>query len=95
MYEPVVRTPLIIFEPGRRERLDVHTPSSTVDLLTPLAHVTGHAIPDWAEGKVLPPFSVGGRGRRAADPQPAGTQEPAGCTPSRAPPSPCAGGPTS
>lgn len=57
MYEPVVRTPLIIFEPGRQERLDVHTPSSAVDLLSTLAYVTGHAIPDWAEGKVLPPFS--------------------------------------
>jgi choline-sulfatase len=57
MYEPVVRTPLIIFEPGRQERLDVHTPSSAVDLLSTLAQVTGHAIPSWAEGKVLPPFS--------------------------------------
>jgi len=59
MYEPVLRTPLLIFEPGRQERLDVHAPGSAVDLLATLAHVTGHAIPDWVEGQVLPPFSPG------------------------------------
>jgi len=51
-----VRTPLILFEPGRQERLDVHTPSSAVDLMTTLAHVTGMQF-RLGEGKVLPPFS--------------------------------------
>jgi arylsulfatase A-like enzyme len=56
LYQPVLRVPLVIFEPGRQERLDVHALTSAIDLLPTLSHVTGHEIPDWAEGKVLPPY---------------------------------------
>ena len=63
MYQPVVHVPLVIFEPGRRERMDIHTPTSAVDLLPTLAQVTGHPIPAWAEGTVLPPYNSA-----AADP---------------------------
>ncbi len=63
LYQPVVRVPLLIFEPGRKVRTDILTQTSAVDLLPALAHVTGHAVPDWAEGLVLPPFSSS-----AADP---------------------------
>jgi arylsulfatase A-like enzyme len=63
-FEPVVRVPLFIFEPGRETGLDVHTRTSGIDLLPTLAHVTGHAVPGWVEGKVLPPFST-----EAVDPQ--------------------------
>jgi arylsulfatase A-like enzyme len=51
-----VRVPLLIFEPGRKERLDVHAPTSNIDLLPTVAQLTGHAVPAWAEGQVLPPF---------------------------------------
>ena len=57
LYEPVVRIPLLIFEPGRRSRQDVHLNTSAVDVLPTLLHVTGHSPADWSEGTVLPPFS--------------------------------------
>ncbi len=58
LYEPIVRVPLLIFEPGRQERLDIHDVTSAVDVLPTLAHVTGHTVPPWAEGGVLPPFGA-------------------------------------
>jgi len=56
MYEPLIRVPLMIFEPGRRSRLDVHEKTSAIDLLPTLAHVTGKDVPAWSEGEVLPPY---------------------------------------
>ena len=58
LYQPLVRVPLLIFEPGRQVGMDVHTLTSVVDVLPTLAHVTGHPIPDWAEGVVLPPYAT-------------------------------------
>jgi len=57
LYQPVVQIPLLIFQPGRRGRLDVHAPTSTVDLLPTLIQVCGGRPADWAEGVVLPPFA--------------------------------------
>ena len=57
LFEPVVRVPLLIFEPGRESRLDVFDNTSAVDLLPTLLHVTGEKQADWTEGAVLPPFS--------------------------------------
>jgi choline-sulfatase len=57
LYQPVIRIPLLIFEPGRQVGMDIHSATSAVDVLPTLAHVTGHAIPDWTEGLVLPPFA--------------------------------------
>jgi choline-sulfatase len=56
LYEPVVRVPLVIFEPGRGSRTDVYENTSAVDILPTLLHVTGGGQADWAEGIVLPPF---------------------------------------
>jgi len=58
LYEPVIRIPLLIFEPGRQTGMDIHTPTSAVDVLPTLARVTGHPIPAWVEGGVLPPYST-------------------------------------
>ncbi len=63
LYQPVIRIPLLIWEPGRQARLDVQAHTSAVDVLPTLAHVTGHTSPDWTEGLVLPPFA-------ASDPDP-------------------------
>jgi arylsulfatase A-like enzyme len=60
LYEPVIRIPLLIFEPGRQVGMDIRTPTSAVDVLPTLAHLTGHAIPDWTEGMVLPPYATAG-----------------------------------
>jgi len=57
LYEPIIRVPLLIIEPGQQERRDIHTPTSAVDVLPTLLKVTGRQIPEWVEGIVLPPFS--------------------------------------
>ena len=57
LYEPLIRIPLLIFEPGRTKRLDVHQNTSAVDVLPTLLHVTGQEQAVWAEGSILPPFS--------------------------------------
>jgi arylsulfatase A-like enzyme len=59
LYQPVIRIPLLVFEPGRQTGLDVHTPTSAVDVLPTLARVTGHPIPAWTDGSVLPPYATG------------------------------------
>jgi arylsulfatase A-like enzyme len=56
LYEPVIRVPLVIFEPGQKTRIDVHTPTSAIDVLPTMLHVTGHQIPEWIEGEILPPY---------------------------------------
>lgn len=57
LYEPIVRVPLMIFEPGRETRTDVHANTSMVDLLPTLLHVTAQKPADWSEGVILPPFA--------------------------------------
>jgi arylsulfatase A-like enzyme len=65
LYEPLIHIPLMIFEPGRKTRLDVHSLTSAVDLLPTLLHVTGQPPADWAEGTVLPPYSSPDNNRSA------------------------------
>lgn len=57
LYEPLIHIPLLIFPPGNRERVDVYDTTSAVDVLPTLAHLTGHPIPEWVEGTLLPPFA--------------------------------------
>ena len=57
LYEPVIRIPLMIFEPGREARKDIHALTSAVDILPTLLHVAGQPMAGWVEGVVLPPFS--------------------------------------
>ncbi len=56
LYEPVLRIPLLIFEPGVNKRTDVYQPTSAVDLLPTLAHLSGLPSPQWTEGFLLPPY---------------------------------------
>ena len=56
LFQPVIHVPLLIFEPGRKERLDVYTPTSVVDVLPTVLHLTDQAAADWGEGILLPPF---------------------------------------
>ena len=58
LYQPVVRIPLMIFEPGRQVGADVHEYTSAVDVLPTLAHLAGQRTPDWTEGVVLPPYAA-------------------------------------
>jgi arylsulfatase A-like enzyme len=59
LYQPVVRVPLIIFEPGRQAGTDIYQYTSAVDLVPTLAHVAQQKKPDWAEGVILPPYATG------------------------------------
>lgn len=54
IYEPLIHVPLLISRPGQTAREDVHTLTSSVDLLPTLAHLTSNPIPDWTEGRLLP-----------------------------------------
>lgn len=56
MHEPIVRIPLVIFEPGQTSRRDVHEKTSALDLMPTLSYLTGHQIPAWSKGHVLPPY---------------------------------------
>jgi arylsulfatase A-like enzyme len=53
LHAPVVRTPMIIFEPGQVERKDIFTTSSSVDILPTALHLAGKPVPSWAEGVAL------------------------------------------
>jgi arylsulfatase A-like enzyme len=57
VFDPVVKVPLIIFEPGQTERRDIHDLTSCIDLLPTLLHFTGHDIPAELPGQVLPAFN--------------------------------------
>ncbi len=57
LYDPGIRVPLMIFNPGQKERVDIHDTTSAVDLLPTLMHLTGQTPPDWIEGNTLPPFN--------------------------------------
>ena len=57
LYQPVIRVPLMIFEPGQRDRKDIFANTSAVDLLPTLLHVTEQQPADWGEGRVMPPFN--------------------------------------
>lgn len=57
LYQPVIRIPLLIFEPGQDIRRDIYENTSAVDLLPTLLHVTEQQPADWSEGMVLPPFN--------------------------------------
>lgn len=56
LYQPLLRVPLIVFEPGRKVRADVFSNTSAIDLLPTLLHVTGQPAAGWSQGQVLPPF---------------------------------------
>ena len=57
LYEPVIRVPLLIFEPGRKTRMDIYSRTSAIDVLPTLLHVTNQNPANWSEGIVLPPYN--------------------------------------
>lgn len=57
MYQAGVLVPLLIFAPGQTTRQDITVNTSSIDLLPTLLTVTGHDIPKWVEGQVLPPYA--------------------------------------
>ena len=57
LYQPIIRVPLLIFEPGQQSGQSIYTATSAIDLMPTLLHVTGHDIPEWTEGSILPPYA--------------------------------------
>ena len=56
MYEPVLRTPLLVHTPAQTARIDISTPTSNVDILPTILSLAGKEIPAALEGQVLPGF---------------------------------------
>lgn len=56
IYEPVIRVPLLIKQPGQTSKQEFSTPTSCVDLMPTLLAASGQQIPEWCEGRVLPGF---------------------------------------
>jgi choline-sulfatase len=56
--QAVIRIPLVVWEPGRTARLDVYQKTSAIDVLPTLLQVTGHPLPAWGEGQILPPYAA-------------------------------------
>ena len=54
IYDPLIHIPLIVSRPGQATREDVHTFTSSVDILPTVVNLVGQPIPDWTEGKLLP-----------------------------------------
>lgn len=57
LFEPLIRVPLLIFEPGASTRKDIRVNTSAIDVLPTLLQVTGRQPADWIEGRALPPYS--------------------------------------
>ena len=56
LYDGVIHIPLLISAPGQRNRRDVHSRTSNVDLLPTLLHISDTDIPLGLDGSVLPGF---------------------------------------
>jgi arylsulfatase A-like enzyme len=61
LVESLIHVPLVISYPGQQGRMEIDTPTSCIDLLPTLLHITGQQTPDWVRGQLLPPFSRAGR----------------------------------
>jgi arylsulfatase A-like enzyme len=54
LYEPILRIPLVISQPGQKQRIDIHDNTSTVDLAPTILSIAGQPVPEWCEGELLP-----------------------------------------
>lgn len=68
LYEPVVRIPLLILPPGPFKRIDIHSPTSNIDLLPTIAHLSGIAFNTGVDGQVLPGIQLTGGGTQPEEP---------------------------
>lgn len=56
MYDPVLHIPLIVFSPDQKDRRDVFSPTSNVDILPTILNILGKDLPPSMDGKILPGF---------------------------------------
>jgi arylsulfatase A-like enzyme len=57
LFDPLIKVPLLIFPPGHKGRVDIHTPTSAVDILPTILDIVNNPGGSWMEGTVLPPFN--------------------------------------
>jgi arylsulfatase A-like enzyme len=58
LYEPLLHIPLLISQPGQKQRQDIYSLTSSVDVLPTLLSNLKQPIPTWCEGQVLPAFTT-------------------------------------
>ena len=58
LFDPMIKIPLIIFEPGQTERKDIDNLTSSIDLLPTLLQYAGQQIPTDLPGQILPGFNA-------------------------------------
>jgi arylsulfatase A-like enzyme len=58
LYDPSIHIPLVIHAPGQASRIDIHTPTSNVDILPTILSVAGRQVPSELDGQVLPGVSA-------------------------------------
>ena len=56
LYESLIHIPLMISAPGQTTKVEITSPTNSIDILPTLLHLTGHDIPEWCEGTLLPGF---------------------------------------
>ena len=54
LYEPLIKVPLLVSTPGQSKRVDIHEPTSTVDILPTVSRIYNQPFPEWSEGSILP-----------------------------------------
>jgi len=54
LFEPVIHVPLFIFQPGQKQRYDIHACTSAVDILPTILNIIGNSAPKNSEGVILP-----------------------------------------
>lgn len=54
LYEAGIRVPLVVSAPGQGTRQDVDSVTNSVDILPTVLSLTGHDVPAWAEGELIP-----------------------------------------
>jgi arylsulfatase A-like enzyme len=57
LYQNLLRIPLLVSMPNQKDRVDIYSRTSSIDVLPTLLHITGNGIPDFIEGEILPGFS--------------------------------------
>lgn len=66
LFEPLLRVPLMVWDPNRQDGGNVKQVTSAVDLLPTIARMVGQEPPSWCDGNILPQFGLtpGKRDRR-------------------------------
>ena len=54
IYDPLIHIPLIVSRPGQTARDDIHSLTSSVDILPTVMNLLDLPVPAWGEGQLLP-----------------------------------------